>query len=155
MANQSPDSHVSIFLITYDIQMISLTENLLNQIIEHSKKEYPHEACGILAGREERIEKVYQMKNISEVPVTCYFMEPTEQLKVFKEIRELGMEMLAIYHSHINVPAHPSGKDLELAFYPEVSYLIVSLINREVSQVKSFRIEEGKISEDELKIIRE
>ncbi|MCM8787422.1 MAG: Mov34/MPN/PAD-1 family protein, partial [Candidatus Omnitrophica bacterium] len=103
--------------------------------------------------------KVYKMTNVSENPETCYFMNPEEQLKVFKEMRKLGLEMIGIYHSHANSPAYPSQRDCELAFYPEADYLIISCsfnIQRSMfnePEVRAFKITEGKIQEEKI-IIR-
>ncbi|HID12037.1 MAG TPA: M67 family peptidase [Candidatus Latescibacteria bacterium] len=55
------------------------------------------------------------------------FMDPKEQIDALKDIRRLGLEMVGIYHSHVASPAYPSKRDIKLAFYPEVSYVIVSL----------------------------
>lgn len=127
----------------------------LKQILRHCEQEYPYEACGILAGKGGVVEKVYLMENVSETPQTCYFMKPEEQLKVFKEMRSLNLEMLAIYHSHINFPAYPSRRDLELAFYPDVSYLIISLGKESVLEIKSFKISDQEIIEEELELLED
>lgn len=132
--------------------MIYITKDLLNQIVEHSKKEFPNEACGILAGKNNIVTKVYKMRNTSEAPATCYFMDPREQFQVFKEMRSSGIEMLAIYHSHASIPAYPSQRDVEMAYYPEASQVIISLADFNNPDVRSFRIVEGKITEEELKI---
>lgn len=131
--------------------MISIPKNIFNQIIGHSKKESPNEACGILAAREGKIEKVYEMTNIDKSPST-FFMESQEQLKVMKEIRNLGWEMIGIYHSHVASQAYPSSHDVELALYPEASYVIVSLKDMNNPVIRSFKIKEGKISEEEVRI---
>ena len=96
------------------------------------------------------VTKVYKMTNISESPQTCYFMNPEEQLKVFKEIRQLGIEMLGIYHSHSTVSAYPSSRDVELAYYPEADYVIISLKNFDTPEVRAFKIIEGKIEEEKI-----
>lgn len=124
----------------------------LSEMVEHCRKEYPNEACGILAGKDTLVTKVYKMTNTSEAPATCYFMDLKEQFKVFKEMRNLGIEMLAIYHSHIGTPAYPSQRDCEMAFYPKASYVIVSLADSEKVEVSSFKIVAGKIEEEELLI---
>ncbi len=131
--------------------MISITKNLFEQIIKHSKREFPNEACGVLAGKEGNVQKVYEMLNTEKSPST-FFMEPKEQLKVMKEIRSLGLEMIGIYHSHVASRAYPSAHDVEMAFYPEVSYVIISLKDQDHPSIKSFRIEEGKTTEEEVKI---
>lgn len=131
--------------------MIEITPEQKEKILEHARAAYPNEACGILAGKEGRVSTVYAMKNASDAPALCYFMDPAEQLKVMKEIREGGKEMIAIYHSHASAPAYPSAKDVELAFYTDVVYLIISFVNREKPAIAGFRIIEGKIKEEELR----
>jgi len=119
-------------------------------MVEHCRVEHPHEACGLLAGKDKLITKVYTMTNTSENPETCYFMDPQEQLKAFKEMRNSGLEMLGIYHSHGASSAYPSPRDVEMAFYPEALYVIVSLTDPHNPEVGSFRIVAGKIEEEEL-----
>lgn len=132
--------------------MLILKKEFLEQIINQSKKEFPNEACGILAGKNCKAEKVYEMANADKSPST-YFMDAREQLKVMKEIRNLGLEMLGIYHSHVASEAYPSSHDVELAFYPDTSYAIVSLKDKDSPQIRSFKIAEGKITEEEVKIV--
>ena len=132
--------------------MIKISEEYRHKIIEHSMTSDGHEACGILAGKKGRVEKVYKMANMSDSPETCYFMDPKEQLKVLKSIRSEGLEILGIYHSHPSSEAYPSEKDVELAFYPEASYVIVSLHPSGKIQFKSYKIVGGKISEEEIEV---
>jgi proteasome lid subunit RPN8/RPN11 len=69
-----------------------------------------------------------------------------------KEIRNNSEEMLGIYHSHVASEAYPSSHDVELALYPEVSYVIISIKDKKNPSIRSFKIIEGKITEEELKI---
>ena len=131
--------------------MLILKKDLLEKILKQIKEESPNEACGILAGKNGVAEKVYEMTNTDKSPAT-YFMDAKEQLLVMKEIRNLGLEMVGIYHSHVASPAYPSGDDVEMAFYAEVSYVIISLKDKDNPTVRSFKIEEGKIAEEEVKI---
>lgn len=132
--------------------MIYIAKNLIKQMIEHSRKEFPNEACGILSGASGTINKVYEMVNTEKSPET-FFMDPKEQLKVIKDIRKRGTEMLGIYHSHAASAAYPSSRDIELALYPDVSYIIVSLQHKKNPSVRSFKITEGRIAEEELKTV--
>jgi len=131
--------------------MFILKKEFLEEIIAQSKKESPNEACGILAGRGNKVQKVYKMTNTDRSP-SAYFMDAKEQFKVTKEIRSLGLEMLGIYHSHVASPARPSTHDIELALYPEAAYVIVSLQDQNNPVVRSFKIKEGKVTEEQLKI---
>jgi proteasome lid subunit RPN8/RPN11 len=120
-------------------------------MIRHARREYPNEACGLLAGRDGRVEKVYRMTNADHSPVT-YRLDPEEQFRVLMEIEEKGWELLAIYHSHSHSPAYPSATDLELAFYPDSLYLIISLADRARPTIRAFRIVEEMIEEERVEI---
>lgn len=122
-------------------------------MITHAKKGYPNEACGILAGDKPGQANVfYPMTNMDNAAIS-YFMDPKEQLQVFKDLRQKALEMRGIFHSHVASEATPSQKDVRLAFYPEVSYLIVSLTDLERPVLRSYRIAEEKVTEEEIKIV--
>ncbi len=129
--------------------MLYLSKEQAEGLIRHAKEQLPNEACGILTGTGARVERIYHMANIDK-SASSLFMAPQEQLNVMKKIRNLKLEMLGIYRSHPETKAYPSAHDLELAFYPEASYVIVSLEDKDSPVIRSFRIIEGKISEEEL-----
>lgn len=131
--------------------MISLSKELFLQIVKHCKEELPDEACGIMAGKNDTVEKVFEMINADKSPEN-FIMDPAEQLKVMKELRNIGLEMAGIYHSHVASEAYPSARDIELAFYPEARYCIVTLKDKDNPRMRAFRIKEGKITEEEVSI---
>ena len=131
--------------------MLSINAGQLEEMIAHARAEFPNEACGIVAGRDFKAEKVYKMTNPDKSPES-FSMDTKEQFKVMKEIRKNNWELLGIYHSHVASPARPSSRDIELAFYPDAEYLIISLSDRNKPVVRSFKITEGKVEEKELKI---
>lgn len=128
--------------------MFILNGEHLEEMIQHVKDELPNEGCGILAGKNGKVLKVYKMTNTDKSPST-FFMEPKEQFEAMKDMRCLGLEMVGIYHSHVASPAYPSTRDVKLAFYPDVYYVIISLRDKENPQVRTFRIQDGNISEEE------
>ncbi|MFC1623994.1 Mov34/MPN/PAD-1 family protein [Candidatus Omnitrophota bacterium] len=127
--------------------MLYLTKEQLEELVNHSKEGFPDEVCGILAGRDGRVKKIYKMQNTDKSKMS-FFMDPGEQLRVMKEIKTLSMEFIGIYHSHPETEARPSAHDVELASYPEVSYVIISLKDKDNPETRSFRIVEGKIEEE-------
>ena len=122
-----------------------IPKDIFDELISHCKDASPNEACGILAGIENKASRIYKMTNIEKSPVS-YLMDSKEQFKVMKDIRENNLKMLAIFHSHPSSQAYPSAKDLNLAFYEDSIYIIVSLIESDPA-VKGFLIKEGKIKE--------
>lgn len=117
-------------------------------MLAHCKSGYPNEACGILAGRNGDVSKIYRMANIENSPVT-YMLDSKEQFKVMKDMRDNNLSMLAIFHSHPSSAAYPSAKDVSLAFYEDAFYIIVSLMEKE-PVVKGFSIKEGNIEDIEI-----
>ena len=123
-----------------------IPKDLLEKILDHCKMAFPNEACGILAGKGEQVSRVYAMTNIEPSPVS-YFMDPGEQFRVQKEMRERGEGMIAIFHSHPQSPAYPSAKDVKLAFYDDAIYMIVGLSGSGADEIRAFNIREGNVSE--------
>lgn len=114
-------------------------------MVTHCKSEYPVEACGILAGKNGIVKRVYEMTNIERSSIS-YQMESREQLRVMKEIRNIKLEMVAVYHSHPYADAYPSTRDIRLAFYEDTLYVIVSLIKTDTI-VKAYEIKDSLVSE--------
>jgi proteasome lid subunit RPN8/RPN11 len=122
-----------------------------DEMVAHGLAGFPNEACGLLAGKEERPVRFFAMTNLDASPVT-YRLDPKEQLRVFDEMDEQGWDLLGIFHTHTHSEAYPSETDRRQAFYPEASYLVMSLSDRANPVLRSFRIDDGEIAEEELVI---
>lgn len=131
--------------------VLTIPKEIFDKMIAHCISGYPNEVCGILAGEDGRVRKIYEMTNVEPSPVS-YFMDPKEQFKALKDMRTEGIEMIAIYHSHPSSSAYPSAKDVSLAFYPDSFYLIVSLMEKGKPELGVFEIIEGKVHHAALEI---
>ena len=138
---------------------LEIPDKIFRQMVAQAKALAPIEACGILAGSNGKVEKLYQMTN-ADNSSTHFMMEPREQFRTVKDIRSAGLEMLAIYHSHPETPARPSAEDIRLALTPNVIYVIVSLQsvrtpkeNNNGSVVKGFHISGTNVTEVSVKIL--
>jgi proteasome lid subunit RPN8/RPN11 len=129
-----------------------LTTEQLELLIAQAREDAPNETCGIIAGKEGRALKIYALKNIDPDPRIRYNVDPIELLHALRETEDLGREHLAIYHSHPASPAYPSPTDIARAFYPDVVYVLISLMNPEVAMVRGFHIVEGKVEEITIEI---
>lgn len=130
--------------------MIELPEAFYQDIVAQAREEYPNEACGLIASEAGVPVRMFRMRNADESPVT-YRLDPKEQLEVFNEMDDRGWDLFAIYHSHTGSDAYPSPTDVRLAFYPEASYLLLSLSDEE-PVLRGFSILDGEITEHEVRV---
>ncbi len=133
---------------------LEISAYVFEQMLEQAKAQAPIEVCGILAGNDSKVEKLYKMTNVDNSS-NHFMMEPKEQFAVVKDIRSADLEMLAIYHSHPETPARPSAEDIRLALTPDVIYVIVSLQDANDANVKGFLIEDGTGTEVPVKVLQE
>lgn len=131
--------------------MFYLGSKYAQEMIAHALEEMPNECCGILAGKDGRITHIYKAKNAENSPIR-YSINPKEMLEIITDIERKGWEILGIYHSHINSEAYPSATDVKLAFWPQALYFIISL-KEQKPIIRAFYINEGKIREEEIRII--
>ncbi|MDP2167543.1 MAG: M67 family metallopeptidase [Thermodesulfovibrionales bacterium] len=103
------------------MQALSIPKAIIDEMVAHAKGAYPKEACGILSGSGDAVEKLHRMRN-ADLSSTTYMMHPDEQLNVMRDIEKDGKKMLAIYHSHPASPAYPSQIDINRAFFPGTDY---------------------------------
>jgi proteasome lid subunit RPN8/RPN11 len=131
--------------------MVRIPSTIYDSLIEHARRGFPLEVCGILGGTGDTVSAIYQMTN-TDASNEHFMMDPKEQFSVVKELRGKGLAMLAIYHSHPETPARPSAEDIRLALTPGVSYLIISLAEQQTPVMNSYRIERGKVQSEEIVI---
>ncbi len=132
--------------------MLRIPKTIYQEMLEHARREWPLECCGILSGKEKTVQKAFELKNTEESPV-LYSMSPQDQIKVFEEMEKDSMEMIAIYHSHPKTIPFPSETDVKLAFYPDVSSVIISLKEEENPVMKAFQIRKEAIYLEEIEVI--
>jgi proteasome lid subunit RPN8/RPN11 len=134
------------------MKKLEIPTTIFQQMIAQARALAPIEACGILAGSDGKVERLYKMSN-ADKSRTHFMMEPKEQFATVKDIRSAGLEMLAIYHSHPETPARPSAEDIRLALTPNVTYVILSLQSTNGSAIKGFQISGTNITEVPLRIL--
>ena len=126
---------------------VRLSQPQLDDIKRHGELEYPSECCGVLLGRQngthKEVREVVPLKNLRHdqeraqqlMPVddpnreterNRFLIDPLDQLRVEKDARARGLEVLGYYHSHPDHPARPSVYDRDHA-WPWYSYVIVSV----------------------------
>ncbi len=125
--------------------MIRLSRDIFNKILEHARGSYPHECCGVLVGSVaggKRVLDACPTDNLNrERANDRYEIDPAQLLRIEKDTRAKGLEVLGFYHSHPDHPPRPSEFDRERG-WPEYSYIIVSVRNGVDTVLKSWTFTE-------------
>jgi [CysO sulfur-carrier protein]-S-L-cysteine hydrolase len=134
--------------------MLTISRGLIDQIVAHARADHPDEACGVIAGPagSDRPERFIAMLNADRSP-TFYRFDSMEQLRVWREMDDRDEEPVVIYHSHTATQAYPSRTDISYASEPGAHYLLVSTREPDNEEIRSFRIVDGVVTEEELRVL--
>ena len=136
--------------------MVQIKQKFVDEMVAHAKADRPNECCGILAGPDGKVMKAYRMSNVEASPYR-FSMDPGELSRVDSEAGDNDWELLAIYHSHTGSEAYPSDTDVRIAggtagLWPDVRYVLVSLMDIDNPIVRIFQITDGVVIEEPLEI---
>jgi [CysO sulfur-carrier protein]-S-L-cysteine hydrolase len=135
---------------------VIISESQRQAIFDHCLSKRPEEACGLVAGREGRVEKIYFTENVErENKRIRYEIDPSELLRIFREVEDDDLELIGIFHSHVESEAKPSATDIRKSYYPDQVYFLVSL--KEIpAELRAWQIVKQRIDDEsgELKPVR-
>lgn len=114
-------------------------------LVAHARSDAPYEVCGMLGIAPDGTIHHYRITN-DERSMTYYSMNPKQMLHAMRDIEDNEWE-LVIYHSHTHTRAWPSATDVRLAAYPEATYAIITLQDRDHPEIRAFRIRDGEVIE--------
>lgn len=119
---------------------------LLEQIVEHARRDTSEECCGVVASRDGVAVAVHEFENLAH-DKRRFEIDGLALLKLTDELEDRGEELGAIYHSHLMSAPEPSQTDLNFgAHWPGVEWIIVGLKDPE-PLVQSWLIEDGDYRE--------
>ena len=144
-------------------RMLRLANRELETVRQHSIREYPNECCGILLGTQshdsKQVTEAVPLRNLRVDPVRAqellplesdgesernrFLIDPQDQIRVEKDARARGLEVVGYYHSHPDHPARPSKYDRDHA-WPWYSYVIVSVERGNPTAVTSWVLAEDR-----------
>ena len=142
--------------------MLMIGQTDWEEIRRHGEDTYPHECCGVLLG------EMQDGRNVVKSTVRCgntrqdspqdrYNIDPRELVKIQREGRERGYDIVGFYHSHPDCPAQWSATDLAEAHWIGCSYVITSVEKRRATVTNSFLLagnleEDKRFENEELKV---
>jgi proteasome lid subunit RPN8/RPN11 len=117
---------------------MKVPQKIYDSMLDAAARANPLEACGLLGGDGDSVKEFYHLTN-TDASSDHYNMSPGEQFAAIKDMREKGISMIGIWHSHPETPARMSEEDKRLALTPGVTYVILSLAGSE-PVAKGFRL---------------
>jgi proteasome lid subunit RPN8/RPN11 len=136
--------------------VLVIRNDLVDAMVAHARADHPDEACGVIAGPEgsDRPERFIKMDNAERSP-TFYRFDSGEQLKVWRAMDAADEAPVVIYHSHTATEAYPSRTDISYASEPDAHYVLVSTREAQEHELRSYRILEGVVTEEPVKIVEQ
>jgi proteasome lid subunit RPN8/RPN11 len=112
--------------------MLRIPQSALDGLRRHGEETYPNECCGVLLGKQEdegrRVSSAARCANTrSDSPRDRYNIDPKELIRIQREARERGEDVVGFYHSHPDHPARWSATDLAEAHWIGCSYVITAV----------------------------
>jgi proteasome lid subunit RPN8/RPN11 len=123
--------------------MLKLSETIYNALRTHGEETYPHECCGVLLGRSDEdvneVEDAVRAGNTrTDSAHNRYHIAPQELVRIQRQGRERGLDIVGFYHSHPDHPAQWSKTDFAEAHWLGCSYVITAVTNGIAQQTNSF-----------------
>jgi proteasome lid subunit RPN8/RPN11 len=120
----------------------------IEQIVAHARREFPNECCGMIAVDERgHAVSVHEAENTAASPFR-FEVDGVELHRTLTAIEDAGRALGAIYHSHTRSEPYPSQTDVNFAGgWPGVEWLIVGLGGEGEPELRSFRIDGGRVTE--------
>ncbi|HEY5031492.1 MAG TPA: M67 family metallopeptidase [Actinomycetes bacterium] len=134
--------------------MLTIAREVLDAIVAHARRDHPDEACGIVAGPagSDRPERFVPMLNAAMSP-TFYEFDSGDLLRLYRDMDDRDEEPVVVYHSHTATEAYPSRTDVSYASEPGAHYLLVSTREPAMDEVRSYRIVDGVVTEEEVRVV--
>ena len=160
---------------------LRIPEAIIDAMIAHARELDPYECCGMLGGKDNTVTNLYRVKNIVSLEGTetlssfdeakighlqrlspskraeiAFVMDMEDFSKVKKDLRAQGLDLLVVYHSHPQSPAHPSVTDITIAadfedLWGKIGlsvprYLIISLEQKSAPYFRAFWIKDKQVT---------
>jgi proteasome lid subunit RPN8/RPN11 len=125
--------------------MLKIGKTEFDAIRRHGEETYPHECCGVLLGRADSDERAVTStaragNTRTDSAHNRYNIDPKDLIRIQREGRGRGEDIIGFYHSHPDHPARWSPTDLAEAHWFGCSYVITSVEKGRAAVTNSFEL---------------
>jgi proteasome lid subunit RPN8/RPN11 len=145
--------------------MLKISQSAYEALRLHGEESYPHECCGVLLGTMDGdrrlVSSLVRCGNTrTDSPQNRYHIDPRELVKIQREGRDRGEDIVGFYHSHPDHPAHWSKTDFAEAHWIGCSYVITSVEKGKAEQTNSFELagsqeDDKRFLDEEIEILKD
>src|SRR5580765_2223502 len=160
---------------------LHIPQPIIDDMIAHARELDPNECCGLLAGANRVVTHMYRIKNIvalegaekltsfdgakaahlerlspAERAEIAFVMDMQDFSAAKKDMRNKGLTLQVVYHSHPHDPARPSLTDIKMAtdyeaIWPKINlpipaYLLISLMEKSKPDSRLYWIKGGSVT---------
>jgi proteasome lid subunit RPN8/RPN11 len=123
--------------------MLKLSHADYEALRAHGEQTYPHECCGVLLGNAvpdgNQVHTIVRAGNTrTDRAHDRYNIAPEELIRVQRQARGLGLDIVGFYHSHPDHPAQWSQTDFAEAHWVGCSYIITEIAGGKAAITNSF-----------------
>lgn len=95
--------------------VLAVTSGAIATVLEEAARAAPQEACGLLLGAGDRIERAVSCANVAADPLRHFEIDPAALFAAHKAERAGGERLVGYWHSHPEGNPLPSATDCEHA----------------------------------------
>ncbi len=137
--------------------MVVLSRAQLKQLADEAEAAYPDECCGLLVGAAGtdgalQVREVHPSPNLAPSGHDRFEVDPALRLDLQRRLRGGPLAVIGLYHSHPDHPAQPSETDLDLAWEPELAWLIVRVEQGQAIHATAHRLVDDSARFEQIEI---
>ncbi|WP_261301875.1 M67 family metallopeptidase [Paenibacillus andongensis] len=126
---------------------VYINAELYNDLISHSFKQLPEEACGFILGgqahnknEELHASTFIPFRNIASTPWNRFEINPIEMLPY---LMDNNNPVIGLFHSHPTAPPVPSEQDLQTLWHSIPTYWILSTQQPQHPELQLYQIKKA------------
>ena len=130
--------------------MIHISPSHLQDIRDHGERAYPNECCGLLTGTRDQDGTITVTRVTPSTNVLIdldggggqdrFEIDPQLRFDLMRALRDTHEDIVGHYHSHPDHLAEPSAHDLDMAFEPDLVWVIVAVANGQSANTRAWRL---------------
>src|ERR1700737_171232 len=144
--------------------MLKLSQSAYDSLRRHGEETYPHECCGVLLGQmdDDGVRAVTSVARPGNTRTDSahnrYNIDPKDLIRIQREGRERGEDIVGFYHSHPDHPAQWSQTDLAEAHWFGCSYVITSVEKGKAVRTNAFELtgsdeNDKKLADEKIEVV--